>query len=294
MASAQKYVLGGEYDLGGGTLGVWDGKGFVSPDEYVARKARGRVDMLNNQEKASLDDARAASSNAITVLSDLNNFQNQLDGRGMKAQETGGWFDGFANRMAAKMGDPEAQRLAGITATLAPSKRPPGSGTTSDKDLALYLKGTPGLDKDANTNRAILEDGRREAVRRQQRADFMEAWATKNGTLNGAEQAFRAVVGRGTMESPLSVQDAGDRSTTPRGSFYYDPQGNVRRNDNGSAGNPIIKKAPPIPEAPRASSGPTVPSDAVNYLRQNNTPQMRAAFDQKFGAGASQRYLSGR
>lgn len=261
MAGAQKYVLGGEYDLGNGTLGVWDGKGFVSPDEYVARKARGRVDMLNTSEKQALGDAQGASANAISVLSDLNNFQNTMEGRGRKRQEVGGLFGGIANKAAAFFGDPEAQYLDSITSTLAPAKRVPGSGTTSDRDLALFLKGTPGLDKNEATNRALIEDGRREAIRRQQRADFLEAYARENGTLNGAEQAFRAVVGKGTQESPLSPQEAGDRSRIPRGSFYYDPQGNLRRNDNGSAGNPIIKKAPPIPQPPRVKSGAAALSD---------------------------------
>ena len=261
MSGSQKFVLGGEYDLGNGTLGVWDGKGFVSPDEYVSRKARGRVDMLNTSEKQALGDAQAASANAISVLADLNNFQNTIEGRGRKRQEVGGLFGGFANKAAAFFGDPEAQYLDSITSTLAPAKRVPGSGTTSDRDLALFLKGTPGLDKDEATNRALIEDGRREAIRRQQRADFLEAYAREKGTLIGAEQAFRAVVGKGTQESPLSAQEAGDRSRIPRGSFYYDPQGNLRRNDNGSAGNPIIRKAPSVPPPPRVKSGAAALSD---------------------------------
>lgn len=46
--------------------------------------------------------------------------------------------------------------------------------------------------------------------------------------------------------------------------------------------------------SPIGSAGASgVPSEAVAYLRQNNTPQMRAMFDQKYGPGQAQRYLSG-
>jgi hypothetical protein len=268
-AANQKFMVGAEYDLGGGNLGVWNGKAFVSADEYVAQKRRGLMDNLNSPEKQALADAQAASGNAITVLQDLTSFQNVNEGRGRERQSTGKFLGLPVNNFAAAFGDPEAQYLESITSTLAPAKRVPGSGTTSDRDLALFLKGTPGLDKDEATNRSLIEDARREAVRRQARADFFEQYARQNGTLNGAEQAFRAREGKGSAQSPFSPQEAGDRSRLPRGAYYYDPQGNLRRNDNGPAGNPIMSEQdrkrlgapPPIAPPPRPKSGAAAMSD---------------------------------
>ncbi|MCA6264150.1 hypothetical protein, partial [Phenylobacterium sp.] len=98
-----------------------------------------------------------------------------------------------------------------------------------------------------------------------------------------------------TPDQPLILSEGRSRADLPRGAFYRDPQGNIRRNDNEDRGNPIIRKAPPIAPPPRATSGAvSVNPAAVDFLRQNNTPQMRAAFDQKYGAGSAQRYLSGR
>lgn len=254
----------------------YEGQEFTNPSDPTApvlvyRKGqfipktadmRGMSGQLTSPEQKSLDDARDAATNAVSTLDTLNAFQNVNEGRGVKGQSTGGIL-GSAWNFVTQGIDPELQRLSGLTATIAPSKRPTGSGTTSDKDLALYLKGTPDIYKAKETNVAIIEDGRREAVRRQQRAAFLDDWSRKYGTLAGAEQAFLKVSGAGTQASPLSAQEAGDRSTIPRGAYYRGPAGEVRRNDNGARGNPIITPAPrPVdkyrtnPAAPRVQSGP--------------------------------------
>ena len=44
-------------------------------------------------------------------------------------------------------------------------------------------------------------------------------------------------------DAPLDLSQGQPRAPVPKGLFYRDPQGNVRRNDNGDAGNPIIKAA---------------------------------------------------
>lgn len=213
--------------------------------QFIPKTAdmRGMAGQLNAQEQASLDDARGAATNAIGTLDTLNQFQNVNEGRGVKGQNTGGIIGSALNYLTQGF-DPEVQRLSALTATIAPSKRQPGSGTTSDRDLSLYLKGTPSIYKPKETNVEIIEDGRREAVRRQQKAAFLDEWARKYGTLAGSEEAFLKVVGAGTRQSPLSAKEAGDRSAIPRGAYYRDLQGNLRRNDNGSRGNPIIEPGP--------------------------------------------------
>jgi hypothetical protein len=218
--------------------------------QFIPKNAdmRGMSEQLSAQERTSLDDARNAATNSIGVLDTLNQFQNQNEGRGLKKQNTGG-FASVGNFLAQGF-DPEVQHMNALSAAIAPSKRIAGSGTTSDKDLALFLKATPDVYKTREANTGIIEDGRREAVRRQQRAAFLDDWAKQYGTLAGAEQAFLKVVGAGTRQSPLSAKEAGDRSTIPRGAYYYDPQGALRRNDNGSRGNPVIDRPKAVKAAP--------------------------------------------
>lgn len=54
-----------------------------------------------------------------------------------------------------------------------------------------------------------------------------------------------------SLTNPIDLSDGRSRTTIPRGAYYRDPQGNVRRNDNADAGNPIFKpaatKAPALP-----------------------------------------------
>lgn len=196
---------------------------------------------LKPQEQVRVKDAQDASSNAISVLNDLTRFQdiNQpVSGRG--GTPTGG-VNAFLTPLRAKVfNDPNAQQLEEISARLTPAQRTPGSGTTSDRDLALYMQAVPGTNRDARANSAIIERTRAEAVLRQQRADFYDQYSRDHGTLNGAEQAFRGQIGKGSRQNPYNVKEAGDRSQLPRGAYYVSPEG-LRRNDNGPTGNPIVE-----------------------------------------------------
>jgi len=54
-----------------------------------------------------------------------------------------------------------------------------------------------------------------------------------------------------SIVNPIDLSDGRSRTTIPKGAWYRDPQGNIRRNDNGDAGNPIFKSA-----APKAAAAP--------------------------------------
>jgi hypothetical protein len=47
---AQPYITGHEYDLGNGATGVYNGKGFSSPEEYLAQKQARATDFADNQQ----------------------------------------------------------------------------------------------------------------------------------------------------------------------------------------------------------------------------------------------------
>ena len=209
----------------------WDGK-KLTPLDGNGFQSSSRT--LSAQERASVADAQNAARGALDTLPDINRF-DQINAK----TPTGGlnrWNDAIQGMI-----DPNMQQMNEISARLTPAQRQPGSGTTSDRDLALFQQAVPSRKNTAVTNSAILERARAEAVRRQQYADFLDDYAAKNGTLNGAETAFRSQVGLGTRETPYEPNAAGDRSQLPRGAYYTDPQGNLRRNDNGPRGNPIVR-----------------------------------------------------
>lgn len=194
-----------------------------------------RAGSLSPQERVSVKEAQESARVALETLPDVNRFES------VNQRTPTGGFNRW-NDTLQSIYDPKMQQLNEISARLTPAQRQPGSGTTSDRDLALFQQAVPSRKNAATTNSAIIERARAEAVRRQQYADFLDEYAAKNGTLNGAEKAFRAVVGLGTRDIPFDAQAAGDRSQLPRGAYYRDPEGNLRRNDNGARGNPIVSR----------------------------------------------------
>lgn len=79
-------------------------------------------------------------------------------------------------------------------------------------------------------------------------------------------------------DQPLILQEGRSRADLPKGAFYQDPQGNVRRNDNADRGNPIIRKAPPIAPPPRANAASPAPKGVSAELWAVMTPEERAAW----------------
>lgn len=43
-------------------------------------------------------------------------------------------------------------------------------------------------------------------------------------------------------DKPIDLSRGESRAAVPQGAYYRDPQGNIRRNDNGDRGNPIINR----------------------------------------------------
>lgn len=71
-------------------------------------------------------------------------------------------------------------------------------------------------------------------------------------------------------DKPYDLSQGQERSTIPRGAYYRDPQGNIRRNDNGDKGNPIIVPArgavqqrPASPSQPQNAFAAAKPSGGV-------------------------------
>jgi hypothetical protein len=82
------------------------------------------------------------------------------------------------------------QQMQAISASIAPGLRVEGSGTTSDRDIALYLASTVGLDKSLATNTNILADAQKQYDKSVAKQIFLDKYISKNDTLMGADQAW--------------------------------------------------------------------------------------------------------
>ncbi len=74
-----------------------------------------------------------------------------------------------------------------ITSDIAPKKRIAGSGTTSDRDIALYLKSLPSIENRGEVNRQIRDNYRQQYERANAKLQFMQSYFDQYGHLNGAD-----------------------------------------------------------------------------------------------------------
>lgn len=140
------------------------------------------------RDEMAINEAREQANGAMQQLPQLQRFRD-LNAR----QGTGGAMNlpgiGVAARVLGRL-DPEIQQMEAITANLAPQQRIPGSGTTSDRDLALFMQSVPGITQSRETNNALTEQGMVEAHRRRARSAWLERWAQTRNNLDGAQAAF--------------------------------------------------------------------------------------------------------
>jgi hypothetical protein len=80
--------------------------------------------------------------------------------------------------------------MKSITADIAPNKRVEGSGTTSDKDITLYLESLPNINQGGEANRKIRDTYQQQYDRAKSKVDFLQKWYDQNGNLNGAESVW--------------------------------------------------------------------------------------------------------
>ncbi|MCA3247064.1 MAG: hypothetical protein ING29_11385 [Azospirillum sp.] len=143
------------------------------------------------QTERQLAEEREAVAAGRAPLARLSRFE-QLQ----NLQGTGGILGvpylGAAARAVAAPFDPQLREMSSIADEITPTMRQPGSGATSDFDARMFQNATVGIDKPAETNRAIIAAARAAQQNRADRLSFMEAYATANrGSLRGAEEQWQ-------------------------------------------------------------------------------------------------------
>lgn len=184
---------------------VYKGGQWVNAGTAAPGVGGGRAPRLTPQEQIQLKEAREAAQMSQDFSRQANNFVdlNRKAGTGMIYKVP------FVSEIASSF-KPEVAQMDALTARMAPAQRVPGSGTTSDRDLGLYLKAVPNIDRPGPANEAIAQDMTATARERASRATFLDSFAQQNGTLMGAEQAYRArqganAVGEAKPVKPMAV-----------------------------------------------------------------------------------------
>jgi len=135
------------------------------------------------QDMVELNKLREAARGALGTAIDAGKFVN------LNRQNATGAFPGMLAPVLAALNPTYAQMKA-LAARNGPSMRPPGSGSSSDKDMKLYLSGFPSIANPGEANAGIAKDLRDNSDRAAAMAAFADTWMQKRGSLNGMQGAF--------------------------------------------------------------------------------------------------------
>jgi hypothetical protein len=146
-----------------------------------------RADMARQrafeQAQKYLQENAAVVNQGGEVLGELDRF-----GELNRKSATGALYEGsLASFMPESLRGSDEKVMQSITADLAPKKRIAGSGTTSDKDIALYLQSLPDISKGGDVNQQIREGYKKQFDRANAKLQFMQGYFDQYGHLNGAD-----------------------------------------------------------------------------------------------------------
>jgi len=89
------------------------------------------------------------------------------------------------------MRSPEIVEMATITKDIGPKMKVSGAGSTSDKDIELYLNSTVNIKKPLSVNWNTLTDYQKQLDKTQAKADFLEKYVSEFGHLRGVDEAWK-------------------------------------------------------------------------------------------------------
>lgn len=105
---------------------------------------------------------------------------------------------------AALSGDNGWSQMKAISSALAPAQRQPGSGSSSNIDVAMFKEALPNIDAPGPANRLNAERLQTKSDMAAARSAFMDEWFRRNGSLVGAEQQFASFWSRRKAGDPAA------------------------------------------------------------------------------------------
>lgn len=140
--------------------------GMITPEQYNLAKQRDLLgDIVNGDNVSNLNnpfEKKRVENIAKNMDADIQKSQATLNKYQQAANllsniETGG-AAGQAKEKAWNMFlSPDEQKFRALSNEILPTMRPTGSGSTSDKDMAVFEKATFGLSKNKDANESIIK-----------------------------------------------------------------------------------------------------------------------------------------
>jgi hypothetical protein len=187
---------GGDPNSKAGWTWVGNGQAGVDFAPKAAPKAAGG---LAKTDQDALKDYRDQAATSLRTAQQAERFIGLNREKG-----TGGIISlPLVSDIAAAV-NPTYGEMNSITSKVAPGLRPPGSGSSSDKDTKMYRSAFPNLDLPGEANASIADDWHKESDQAAAKAAFFDTWASKRGNLLGADQAFNAFWAKRQSGDPVA------------------------------------------------------------------------------------------
>lgn len=144
----------------------------------LSRKDQAEIKVKMYAEgRKRLADLQSQIADAGQTMDDLNEF-----GRLNRENSTGSlWQQMTPDKPLFRSGP--SMEMAAIQSRLAPAQRQAGSGASSDRDVAMFLRGLPSLENEGNTNKGIREDYERKYSTALEKANAMQKHLDQFGNL---------------------------------------------------------------------------------------------------------------
>jgi hypothetical protein len=161
-------------------------------------QAKIQKDMYEEGRKR-LSDLQSSIANSGQTMDDLNEF-----GRLNRENSTGSlWQQITPDKPLFRTGP--SMEMAAIQSRLAPAQREAGSGASSDRDVAMFLRGLPSLENEGNTNRGIREDFERKYNLAIEKSNAMKAHLNQHGNLLDFDSQWAQRNARRSEPSPTAT-----------------------------------------------------------------------------------------
>lgn len=205
-----------------------------SPQEAQAQvmseaRAMAAPRKLSSRDEGFINEARDAAMQAQPAARAADEFYNLN-----QQHDTGGFFRNIPILGGAIMGVegslvPARERMETLNNLMAPSMRIPGSGTTTQPDMELYKRSIPNRALSRETNNALVRNVKGNTELLNQYAEFLEAYAQRTGSTQGALAAWNKSLRQGAngvlaRTSPLRPEGGPQYKPTQKPRVQYTPQ----------------------------------------------------------------------
>ena len=150
----------------------------LSPKDQADMKKK-----LFEEGQKRIDALREVTAKGASTLSDLNQF-----GAYNRQTSTGGIPSMFADTPWLHSDD--FNNMRSIQSRLGPAQRIQGSGSSSDRDVQLFMAGLPNTGNAGDVNKRIRADYQRQYDYALAKQTFLQNYLQNNGHLNGADQSW--------------------------------------------------------------------------------------------------------